>query len=178
MQPYRQMPCHKAYAIFHICLFYDRKIPLTAFRTSVIKAVDFNDFQFYRNKDKLTANKLFSNLNQRCITDRTNLIFFWKIKIFICYRNHLETLGIRCSVFSFFRYFCRKCGCQFFSLVAAEFCSISASLKRFNCHGKSTGCFSLEVPKSFLWRRLISASRLSLSCIRVSSRLLAASTVA
>ena len=86
MQPYQQM------------LFYDRKLLLAAFWTAVIKAVDLNGFQFRWNKNKLTADKLFSNLNQRCITDRTKLIFLWKIKIFLCYGNSLNTPGIRCSV--------------------------------------------------------------------------------
>lgn len=70
---------HMRFSIFSF--FYDRKLLLAAFWTAVIKAVDLNGFQFRRNKNKLTADKLFSNLNQQCITDRTKLIFLWKIKI-------------------------------------------------------------------------------------------------
>ncbi len=153
MQPYRQTPCHKAYVVFHLFLFYNWKVPLAALRTAVIKAVELDDFQFRRNKDQFTTDKLFTNLNQRCITGRAKFIFIFQIKIFLCYWNPFETLGIRCSVFSFLDASAGSMAASSSASAAAGSFSLSASLKRFNCPGKSTGCFSLEVPKSFLRRR-------------------------
>ena len=136
-------PCNRTrrcHAIKHMRIsifpFYKWNILFTAFWTAVIKAIDFNHFQLCRNKDQLTANKLFTDLNQWCITDRANFIFVWKIKIFLCYRNPLETPGIRCSVFLFLDTSAESVAASSSASAAAGPCSRSALLKRFNCPGK------------------------------------------
>ena len=74
--------------------FYNRKITVAAFRTGIIYAVDLNYFQFCRYKDQFTTYKRFADLYQCSITNRTELILFRNILIFL--------KRISCGFFPFF----------------------------------------------------------------------------